>query len=399
MKILVIHHSGNLGGGTISCFDVVNAINKKEDEIILSLPPGENAARHKATEMNISTLNENIMPLIFGYYNGSTNILRVTIKSAFSFKDREKWKKTLRQIKPDLVLLNSIVQWPMISLLNSMNIKSICFVRETMRGKPNNIINKFIAKSLQKANGVVFLSNFDKKQWNLVGNVSQTVIPDTLNLKDYISGINKENSRIKLKLKGDVFYVLYVGGMSKLKGAQTIVKAINHFQEENIEVLFLGDLGTELINLNGIQRRKKSNQISFINEVYNYVQKNKLHNRIQFIGIQRNMNDWYSACDVVVFPAEKAHQARPIYEAGAFEKPVIVSGFPNYNEYLKSGINGLVFEPGNFIELANAIEVLYKNQALCANLGKNNFKLTDSLHDCIKINTKIEKFIKEVISK
>ena len=399
MKILIIHHSGSLGGGTISCFDVVNAINKNEDEIILSLPPGENAARHKAKELKINILNENIMPLIFGYYNGSTNILRVTIKSVFSLKYRRKWKKILRQLKPDLVLLNSIIQWPMISLLNSMNIKNICFVRETMRGKPNNIINKIIAKSLQKANGVVFLSNFDKKQWSLVGNVSQTVIPDTLNLKDYILGINKENSRKKLKLKGDVFYVLYVGGMSKLKGARTLVKAVNQCQEENIEILFLGDLGTELINLSGIQRRTKSNQIAFINEVYNYVQKNKLHNRIRFIGIQRNMNEWYSACDVVVFPAEKAHQARPIYEAGAFNKPVIVSDFPNFNEYLKSGINGLVFEPGNFIELANAIEVLYKDPSLCANLGKNNFKLTDSLHNCIKINIKIEKFIKEVISK
>jgi len=397
MKILIIHHTGVLGGGTISCFDVANALNKNNRKIILSLPLGENAAQLKAQEMHISTLNENVMPLVFGYYNGGSNIIKVMIKALFSLKYRANWKEIFKQVKPDLVILNSVVQWPMISLLNSINIKNVCFIRETLRGNPVGIINRIIASSLQKTSGVAFLSQYDKEQWNLPESVKQTVIPDMLDIEKFTEGINKEDSRKKLKLKSDVFYVLYVGGMSKLKGAKTIIQAMNYFQEKNIELLFLGDLGTELMKLNGLQKGKKHNQKAFIKEMYSYIEKNNMNNQIHFIGMQKNMNYWYAACDVVVFPAEKAHQARPIYEAGAFSKPVIASDFPNYNEYLKSGVNGLLFEPGNYKELAQTINNLYKDQTLCTDLGKKNYDLTNSLHNSLNINRKIEQFIEEAI--
>lgn len=398
MKILMIHHSGILGGGTLSCFDVVNAIKEKDINVTLSLPVGKNAAKEKADEIKINTLDSAVTPIVFGYYNGGSSLYKVFLKFLFSLKHIRKWKQILLQNKPDVVILNSIVQWPMIPLLNRLEIKNVCFVRETMRGKPNKIINKIISFYLNKATGVAFLSNFDKNQWSLTGKVIQTIIPDLVDLDMFKVGINKEDTRKKLNLKNDVFYILYVGGMNELKGARTIIRAINNCKEENIKLLFLGDLGFDIANSKGFKRIKNRKRIQFINEINKYIEDNSLNSRIQFAGIQANMNYWYAACDVVVFPAEKAHQARPIYEAGVFKKPIVASNFSNYKEYLKPELSGLVFEPGDYKGLSNAINRLYQNRLLCSVLGENNYDLMDKYHNSKKINNKINDFIQNVAS-
>lgn len=398
MKIMIIHHSGLMGGGTLSCFDIIKALKKENINLVLSLPPGDNAALCEAQGMNINILYEDIMPLIFSYYNGGPNIFKVFKNAIIRLKNINKWKKIFQTIDPNMVLLNSMVQWPMIPLLNSMHIKNICFVRETMRGKPNKLINSIIASNLEKATGVAFLSEFDKDLWGLSKRVNQSVIPDLVEVDDFTMNINKENAREELHLESDTFYILYLGGMSKLKGVKTLIYALNELKKKKIELLFLGNLGTDLMNSCGLKKIKSLANIQFIKKINKYIKDTGINNNIRFAGVQRNTNYWYAACDVVVFPAEEAHQARPIYEAGAFKKPIIISNFPNYKEYLKPGVSGLIFEPGNHKELALNIEKLYSDPFLCSKLGYNNYHLTRKYHDAKIVNQKIISFINSVNS-
>lgn len=396
-KILVIHHAGNLGGGTLSCFDVILALKSSEYNIILALPPGDSLAKNKAKSMNIEIMKDAPSPIIFSYYNGSTNILKAIIKFFISYRNKKKWEAVFEKERPDLVILNSMVQWPLLSILYKKDIKSICFVRETMKGKPNKLINCIIKRHLSIANGVSFLSKYDLNQWDLPNSVNKVVIPDLVDICKFKINISKEMCRNKLALKNDVFYILYVGGMSKLKGVNTLIKAIKELSEKNIELLFLGDLGNDLIKSRGFNKVKSISRVKFIKRIKNYIKKNNLNRNINFVGLKSNMNYWYAACDIVVFPAEKAHQARPIYEAGVFKKPVIVSNFPNYYDYLIPEESGLVFEPGNFKELAKAIERLYIDPVLCNQIGENNYKLMKKYHDSKEVNNIIKNFIENVL--
>lgn len=395
-KILIIHHVGNIGGGTLSCFDVITALKTREFNIILALPPGENLAKNKAKEMNIEILEGAPPPVVFSYYNGSTNTLKAIIKILLNYKYKKKWEVILEKENPDLVILNSVVQWPLISVLNKNNIKTVCFVRETMKGNPNIFFNRIIKKRLSSATGVSFLSGYDLKQWNLPNSVNKIIIPDLVDIEEFKINTSKEMCRVKLSLKNDVFYILYVGGMNKLKGANLIIKAMKELAGQKIELLFLGDLGDDLIKSRGFSKVKNYSRIKFINKINDFISKNNMKNSVKFIGLQEDMKYWYAACDLVVFPAEKAHQARPIYEAGVFKKTVVVPNFPNFNEYLKPGVSGLVYEPGNYKELANIIKRLYSDQKLCSHLGNNNYELTNELHDAKKINIKVKKYIQSL---
>ncbi|KMK90184.1 glycosyltransferase family 4 protein [Rossellomorea marisflavi] len=394
-KILVIHHSNDLGGGTLSCFDVINALKETADyNITLALPNCKGSAYNSAKKLKIRVI-ESPPSLVFSYYNGSSSLLKASIKVMNRYRYLSKWRKFFEKEKPDLVILNSMVQWPLISMLKKLNIKNVCFVRETMRGNSNTPINKIIKRNLLNATGISFLSNFDKNQWNLPAILNQTVIPDSVNIQLFNNGISKENSRNNLSLKEDTFYILYVGGMSKLKGADILIKAMKNIQVEKVELLFVGDLGGNLIS--DQHRLKNYSRIKFVNKVNKYVEVNNLRTKIRFVGLQDEMNSWYAACDVVVFPTKKAHQARPIYEAGVFEKPVIVSDFPNFYEYLIPGKSGLVFKPGCYNELASNIQALHGNESLCAYLGKNNYLLTMKYHNSQDVNKKVKVFVESIL--
>ena len=72
-------------------------------------------------------------------------------------------------------------------------------------------------------------------------------------------------------------------------------------------------------------------------------------------------------------------------------KPVIVSDLAPLAEYVENGKTGLIFQPGDSVQLANCIIKLTKNKDLCKNMGFNaNQKLMKemSLEICSKkINT------------
>lgn len=396
MQVLVIHHSGDIGGGTLSCFDIIEALTENEYKVSLLLPPGHSDARVQAEKLGIRVIPNNFNAITFDYYNGGSTFPRILLKFLFASRNRKQWEKLFNTEKPDLVLLNSSVQWPMIKILNKSKIKVICFNRETLRGKRKSVINKIIAFNMQKASGVAFISCFDKKQWGLTSVLNQTVIPDMVDKKLFIEVFEQKECRKKQNLKEDKFYVLYVGGMSEFKGAKVIIEAINKIEDKRIELLFLGDLGSDLKNLNWIGKIRNRDRISFINSMNEYIQNNDLMGRIHFAGKQTNMKDWYGASDVVVFPAIKAHQARPIYEAGAFRKPIVVSDFPNYKEHLVHGVNGFVFEPGNANELAKTIERLSNDIDLYGKIKDCNYKFIRNKHSSDIVNEKIINFINKV---
>lgn len=396
MKLLFIHHTGLLGGGTLSCFDVINALKKDNHEILLYLPPGQNAARNYAKKKDIKLTDDNIMPITFGYYNGSSSTLRVMLKFIFLIKYHNEWIKLLNREKPDVVILNSLVQWPMIAILNRLGIKTVCFVRETLKGKRNNLINKVIAYYLNNLDGVSFLSDFDKSQWKLKNNVHNVVIPDLVDVRNFHNNIEKDQARVELGLEKDIFYVLFVGGFNKLKGTYTIVKSMDYLRKHNIVLLLIGDSGENLKDLKGIRKIMNNSQIRFVKIVYDFIKNAKLGDKIKIVGLQSNMNYWYSASDVVVFPAVEAHQARPIYEAGVFKKPVIVSDFPNYNEYLKDEFNGLVFNPNNSRNLADKILSLYTEPLLTKKIGEKNYEMTIEHHNSDKIYKTIRNFVNKI---
>jgi glycosyltransferase involved in cell wall biosynthesis len=84
---------------------------------------------------------------------------------------------------------------------------------------------------------------------------------------------------------------------------------------------------------------------------------------VSFEGKQSNMGAWFAAADLMIHPSYSEGLGSVILEAMQANLPVVASnagGIPDIIEHKK---NGLLIEPGNAQQLADAILLLYRDKA------------------------------------
>jgi glycosyltransferase involved in cell wall biosynthesis len=64
---------------------------------------------------------------------------------------------------------------------------------------------------------------------------------------------------------------------------------------------------------------------------------------------------YLQAADILVFPSIEPHFARPVIEAFAYGVPVVASDIGGVDELVSDGSTGLLTEPGNVGDLADAL--------------------------------------------
>lgn len=384
--ILVIQHFTGIGGASLASLDVVSALLQMGENVYLLLP-GKDSPLADLAKCKGYNVVENCPPVInFTYHNASSGIFRATIKWLKNIKYVERWKKIIEEFKPDVVVLNSGAQSPMINIVNSLNIRCICYVRETLRGNRNSIINRWLKKKISRAWGIAFLTDFDKSSWSIENNNNQYILPDVVNSKHYSLSERKDNS--------DVFNVLYLGGFSYEKGANDIIEAFQFVRNTKIKLFILGDNGREILKLRGIKQLIYHKEAKSVKKAYKMINGiNDLSTQIKVEGIQNNVSRWYGMADAVVFPVKKVHQARPIYEAGWYGLPCVVPDYDNFKDVLIHEYNGLTYKKDNPHELADAILLLADNRDLCRKLGENNKLMTEKNHSEFALQVKFQEMM------
>ena len=382
-KILMIHHSGLIGGAGVSFYNLWAEL--KNEYIVTAYIA--NKPFDYISFLKEKGLEPKEVPFRMGkltYYSGGNKLTNPkfwyhALNSVFQIKY---WRRIISAEKPDLIIVNSKVLCWMGLIFKSLNIKSICFVRETIPGDTNSIMNKLMKKMLERFDLVAFISRFDLKQTNLIG--SKTIVfKNSLDINEYKGAIEKREACSILNISSKKFNVLFVGGIDMLKGIDVAVEAMRILDDKDINLLVAGkDFGyvDKKNSMSKITALKKRKAIRFSKNMKNIIKNENLEGNIKFLGVQKDMSLLYSACDILIFPMKKPHQARPVFEIGVQSKPVIISDFPHIEEFVEHGVNGLKFRPNDATELAKSIIQLKEDQDLLRELGCNNYQLTIKNH-------------------
>lgn len=165
-------------------------------------------------------------------------------------------------------------------------------------------------------------------------------------------GVNPENFYPKkIERKSDELTFLFVGRVSKRKGAEYLIRAFNKLSDkyQNIRLLLVGK-GAE----------------STVSEFKKLAQKN-----IEFVGeiSSREMNDYYNKSDVFVLPSLGEPSSLTTLEAMAAGKPII-STRGGVDDYFIEKEMGFWIEPGNVDELYNAMEKFVLNREMIKSMGE-----------------------------
>ena len=276
------------------------------------------------------------------------------------------WYKTANQISnqnPDLVIFrawNSFfsIMFGYIAARIKKNKSTItCMVIcDNIYPHEKNFFDEYLMKYFLKKMDlfIVQSSIVEKDLLNLIPNAIYSKIFHPI-YNVFGNSIKKNEARKIINISSK-YLILYSGLIRSYKGFDILIKSINYLKNrlDDFMVLAIGE--------------------SYENkEKYDILIKNE---KIEDVFIWENryvpdaeMKYYFSACDVVALPYKSATQSGIIPIAYHFNKPVVVTKVGGLPEMVVNNKTGIIIEPENPIDLADAIS---------ENLIGNNFKKMDT---------------------
>ncbi len=208
------------------------------------------------------------------------------------------------------------------------------------------------------------------------------IVPNGVDV-DYFKP-NKINLNLKERLfPKDVKIIGFIGTVRRLEGLEILIKALNIVKKpnENVQLFIIG-------RCHDIYKAALNRLINSLN----------LNKNVQFIGQvpYEVIKDYYSLIDVHILPRIDSKVTRTVtplkpLEVMAMSKPLIASKLPALEELIKPKISGELFEPGDYVELAEKIKNLINNKDDADKLGERARKYVVENHSWKSITLKYKK--------
>lgn len=249
-------------------------------------------------------------------------------------------KDFLRKKKIDLIHANTSLfrDMEILAIAKELRLPIVCH----FRGYPYRNLT-MTEKELVRYKKVEFVavSKAIKMAWTQAG-VPENKITVIYNAQRDLPQKIKNKLVLSLEKNEKIVHLLFIGRLSKIKGLDTLIKALDMIKENNWHLSIVGD-GEE--------------KDYFLNMARN----SRVEKKIKFEGYQANINEFFIQSDVVIAPYLKDSCPRTVIEAMQFALPVIASNVEGPAELVDDGRTGIHFAVGDAASLAKAIEFLLKN--------------------------------------
>ncbi len=249
-------------------------------------------------------------------------------------------------------------------------------------GKEWNCILNNCEGSLAKSSGYALRNIYARKRQLYSSNISKFICLTKFQKQKLINnGFQKERLKVlpnclDSKISTDNpkisnSYIAFSGRINRQKGFDLIIRAMNLIQLESKITNKLTVTAAGHIDM------------PFINQY-------KVPKNIKLLGplSKDKMEDFYLNAQFIIF-ASQSYEGAPVVflEAMKYELPIIAPRLGAYPEIIEDGFNGLLFTPGDYIDLSKKIRTLSLNKKLCKQLGKRgNQKLKEKYSPDIHYN-------------
>jgi len=243
------------------------------------------------------------------------------------------------------------------------------------------IQNIYIKKMLKDSTLVCAANEYEKKIFlELNKESSVEIVRNGVNLKSLTSNLSFKN---EYKINSN--YILFVGRFSKSKGIETLIRAFDivkkKFSINDLRLIIMGvDFGYQSEMFQLIDNLELSDDITVI----------KNPPRDDVIAA-------YGESEFLILPSTWELSPLVPLESFAFKKPVISTNSHGIPYTVQNNKNGLLVEPENPDQLAEAISKLYNNSSLKIKLGLDGYNFVHDECNCVTMANNILKLYERVI--
>jgi glycosyltransferase involved in cell wall biosynthesis len=164
--------------------------------------------------------------------------------------------------------------------------------------------------------------------------------------------LSRYDAKLRLRVPDDRFTVGFAGRLVRRKGWADFLDAMQKVTAHHDAYFLIAGEGHE--------RALVEQRINTL----------RLQDRGRLLGQVSSMGDFYRALDCFVMSSRWEPHGLTQLEAQRAAVPVVVSNVPGLRDTVRDGIDALLFEPGNALDLAEKIERIATDGELRAALSK-----------------------------
>lgn len=348
MKILALNPSAFVGGAEISLVDVLDALKARGHEIVLACPPGgslENLARSRALEVADWSI-----PASLRRVGRNSPVRTLGTALAGAFRSGMSLVNLIRVANPDVVYSNGIKSHLVASaVFLRFRVPIVWHVRDFVSARRVSVL-LFAAARFTRVR-VIANSGAVAAEWREKG-IAVTVVHNGFRPSE-ISCPAQPSPSIPVRL-------IAAGILAPWKGFDVILRACALLPEHLSWTLTI--CGDEIYETHGHtgERDRLSTLACTLG----------LQDRVAFLGMVPDLLPYFQQSDILLHSSIRPEPfGRVVAEAMLSFLPVIASNGGGIPEFVRNGVDGLLYEMGNADRLADAIVKLASDSILRRKMG------------------------------
>ncbi len=389
LKILVLSHISDLAGGAemsmLDLFDYWNDHYKIEPEFIMREPAKALAGALKQRDWKYYTLN-------YTFWSDAKlldrpeDIFNAATHNAKAIREIE---RIIENIKPDVVMTNSVVApWAALAAY-FQKVPHIWFVREYGDLDHGRIFEIGREKTLQDVGNLSELVVTNSK--TLSEHVRQYVDPKKLTTLYTPFKLEEISRRASIKVDNPFknkksLKLVITGSLAPSKGQLEAIKAVGALNKLGYE--------TELCIIG------RAGSGEYGDELKQAIQNYGIDKNVHFVGFQGNPLAFLTFADVGIMASRKEAFGRVTFEYLAVGKAVVGANSGATPEMVKNGMNGYLYEQGDSNSLVDALMHYAKDRSLVDKHGKAAkeiaYKMMQGDNNADALYERVSKLLKEV---
>ena len=384
LNILYIAHERKLGGATISLLALIDEMISRGHEVKVVVP-----TKKCPLALELKKRNVFIIPVFFAWWQMPSDwnvIFKLLFKVLYLWEKVQVyyvWKK-VRACKIDIIHTNSSVTDFGARLAEKLDVKHVWHVREFGDADYN----------LEYIKG-------KRKTWEYMNDNSDRIVFISHSLQDYFKECvsNKKGQAIYNGISREYLYernyqdkktgitFLIAGNLNRNKRQMLVLQAANELVERGIfdfKVLIAGASSS-----------MKDSQI-YEEELKQYI-KEKLPKHTRMLGKVEDMRQLRVSADVEIVPSNREAFGRVTIEAMFSGMPVIGSDSGANIELIQNETNGVIFENGNYHDLAEKMLLFINDRNKISEMGKQAYEYAKNNFTAERNASEIEQLYYELI--
>ena len=347
MNILFVSSDNNSSSGAFLCMvELANILKKNyKHNVFIILPyhgTGESILIQYGLEFKVIksyhwTVNLNVM-------NALDTKAKSVIKKGLNLLAINRIKNEIINRQIDILHINTSWSYVGAKAANSTKIPFVWHIREALQeGQKKSIWNSEKGYSLMKtAAAQIAISDFIYNKYSaILGKEKIYRIYDGMDVEKYYL-------RNRLLFQSDEIKCLILGEVRKWKGQLIAIKAVIDYHEKYHNPISLDIVGR--------------GDEQYIRECKDYINEHNANEYVRFLGHSSKVVERYKCADIFLLCSNAEAFGRVTAEGMLAGLLVIASNSGASPELIGYGENGLLYTPGNYVELREKIKYAVDNK-------------------------------------